>query len=203
MPAVGHNGKLKLDLHTHCLEALAIFKEADVTKEVVGKIVSAVTKAGLDGIAITEHDGIGCAQKIKDLVEQYYDNKILIFIGEEVPYYPVHVVQFFLSDNTVFRFLAHPGSPADFTGFLSHNHTHIHGIELRNHVYNWNIDRQMVEEASRRYDLLLLRGSDAHNLKDIGQEYTEINLEQLEARANVSSPLSSALHWVFDLEQRI
>jgi hypothetical protein len=43
---------LKIDLHTHCREATAC---PTPTFEIVKRILAAVKRKGLDGIAVTEH----------------------------------------------------------------------------------------------------------------------------------------------------
>ena len=72
--------KLKLDLHTHCFEALD-FPIPSV--EVVSRIVAAVEESGLDGIAITEHNTVWYGFRARDIAEQVLNSEVLIIPGLE------------------------------------------------------------------------------------------------------------------------
>ena len=72
------NRKLKLDLHTHCLEAVG-FSETSI--DVVARIIAAIKAKGLDGIAITDHARQRFARKVKAVVETHFDNTVLIIPG--------------------------------------------------------------------------------------------------------------------------
>ena len=62
--------KLKIDLHTHCFEALHISLAKRITPSAVEQIVSSVLSKGLDGIAITEHYDREAGDEAKRIVSQ-------------------------------------------------------------------------------------------------------------------------------------
>ena len=162
---------MKLDLHTHCHEAVS-FADPDI--ELVRKIVLAVKGRGLDGIAITEHDTSDFAYEVKELVECFFGGEILIIPGQEVREDHHQIVELYLSNNLTFRFVAHPGYISD-TYYLLDD---IHGLEIENAHYH--IDKQKVKKVARRHRLLLLSNSDAHSLSEIGKYYNEIDVRALE-----------------------
>lgn len=167
--------KLKLDLHTHCQEA---FMLQPPTIHLIGEIIAAVKAKGLAGIGVTEHGNRHYGQKVKEIVETYYGGEILVIPGHEIDVGAVQIVELFLPNNSVFRFLAHPGYPADLRIDKG-----LHGIELENSLHNHHIDKELVRRLADKHDLLLLCNSDAHQLESIGQAYNEISLDELYARA--------------------
>ena len=98
--------RLKLDLHTHCFEATS-FVPASVDS--VGRIVDRIRTCGLDGIAVTDHHNPHYAFRVKEIVEQHFDNCVLIIPGAEMTMGDDEVVELYLDGGRVFRFLAHPG----------------------------------------------------------------------------------------------
>ncbi len=170
---------MKLDLHTHCGEATSLYTP---TPDIVRQIVSAVKLKGLDGIAVTEHNNRAYGYKVKQIVEQQLQEDILIIPGQEIDRGPLHIVVLDLPDGANFRFVGHPGYPPvkDLSAEIDDS---IHGLEIRNPTHDDEIDAALVERIARQRDLLLLSNSDAHFLSDIGKYYTEIELEELCARA--------------------
>ena len=79
----------------------------------------------------------------------------------------------------VFRTYCHPGyySPEILI------EPNIHAIEIDNYIHNWHIRKDQVSEIASEHDLILMEVSDAHNLENIGLRYTEIDLDELYARA--------------------
>lgn len=180
---MAENGRqLKLDLHTHCGEALN-FATPDV--EVVRRIVEMAKSRGLDGIAITEHDNKDYGDRVKAVVDQHFAGELLIIPGCEHSGWPRDIVELYLPDGAVFRFWAHPGYPA--TVSRSDNLANLHGIEIANGLHDADIDKNTVREMSLKHGLLLLTDSDAHDLKDIGRYYNEVSLEDLSLRARKRS----------------
>ena len=59
----------------------------------------------------------------------------------------------------------------------------IHAIEIDNYIHNWHIRKNQVAEVASEYNLILIEVSDAHNLENIGLRYSEIELDDLYARA--------------------
>jgi predicted metal-dependent phosphoesterase TrpH len=168
--------KLKLDLHTHCLEATGFLSP---TVDIVGEIVARIRERGLDGIAVTEHNSSKYGYAVKEIVEQHFNNEVLIIPGQEIDFGRREVVELYLPNNSTFRFLAHPGR---YPG-LAEDVSDVQGIEIDNALHNWHINKVRVRELAEKHGLLLLRNSDAHNLEDIGTFYNEIELEELYAKA--------------------
>jgi PHP family Zn ribbon phosphoesterase len=168
--------ELKLDLHTHCYEATAFARPTVATVE---KIVAQIRDRGLDGIAITDHHNKSFGYEVKEIVERFFDNAVLIIPGQEVDEGLMEIVELYLPGNAIFRFVAHPGYP----GQPVVDNKRLHGIEIENGGHNWHIDRQAVKDMAERSGLLLLSNSDAHYLEDIGRFYNEITLEELCQRA--------------------
>ena len=166
-----------MDLHTHCFETLNPHLVTLPLEESARQIVTAIKAKGLDGIAITEHWHEDYGFKVKEIVSRLFNDEVLIIPGREINFSIQHVVELYLANNTVFRFVAHPGFPLD----LGEDFARIHGIEINN-PYNY-IDEEKVKALAEKHNLLLLSNSDAHDLKDIGHYYNEIDLEELYSRA--------------------
>lgn len=166
--------KLKLDLHTHPGEAE---HSLSPTVDMVGRIVAIAKERGLDGIAVTEHQGKEYGYKVKAIVDQYFSGELLVIPGWERSGWPLEVVELYLPDGAVFKYWAHPGVPRQLGkfDFLAD----FHGIEIDNPMHQRHIDKNKVRDLARQYDLLLLSNSDAHTLEDIGRYYNEISLEEL------------------------
>jgi histidinol phosphatase-like PHP family hydrolase len=167
---------MKLDLHTHCYEATGF---CPPTLEIVKRIIDQIKAGGLDGIAITEHWDKNYGFKVKEIVEQFFDNEVLIIPGQEIDIAGRQQdVELYLPNGSIFRFIAHPGYPT--SSYIIEN---VQGIEIENGLHNWHIDKERVKALADKYDLLILKNSDAHSVERIGQYYNEISLEELCARA--------------------
>jgi histidinol phosphatase-like PHP family hydrolase len=162
---------MKLDLHTHCHEATR-FAKPNIS--VVKRIITAIKEKGLDGIAITDHNNKNYAFQIQEIVQTYFDNEIIIIPGQELDRVYNHIIELYLPDNTVFRFIAHPGTPSS---YWANNIDNIHGIEINNG--NYEINHDLVKDLAKQNGLLLLSNSDAHSLSSIGKYYNEIDLSIL------------------------
>jgi histidinol phosphatase-like PHP family hydrolase len=178
-PVSKGNRRLKLDLHTHCGEATSLYTP---TVDIVKQIVAAARGKGLDGIAVTEHNNRAYGYKVKQIVEQQLQEDILIIPGQEIDRGPLHIVVLYLPGETTLRFVAHPGYPPvkDLAAEIDDS---IHGLEIRNPTHDDEIDEALVTRIAHERGLLLLKNSDAHFLSDIGKYYTEIELDELCARA--------------------
>jgi len=169
--------KLKLDLHTHCLEAT---NYAEATVELVGQIVDVIKERGLDGIAITEHWNKDYGFKVKQVVENHFNSEVIIIPGREIDAtMGEQVVELYLPNNAMFRFWVHP---YHVTGSID-GFGEIQGIEIDNALHNWEIKKEEIRRIAEKYDLLLLSNSDAHYLEDVGRCYNEIELETLYSHA--------------------
>ena len=167
---------MKLDLHTHCHEAMRFTRP---TIRVVEQIITVVKEKGLDGIAITDHVNKDYAYQVREIVEQSFGNEIIIIPGQELDRVYQHVIELYLPDNSVFRFIAHPGYP---TTYWTNNIADIHGVEINNG--NYLINQEAVRDLADKHGFILLSNSDAHNLSNIGLYFNEIKLEELCAKAN-------------------
>ena len=184
------DGRLKLDLHTHCRAATA---SSTATLAVVRRIVAAVKAKGLDGIAVTEHYTDYFGYEVKEIVDTQLNGDIVVIPGKEIDMMVtgrdmgvIHVVELYLPDDVTFRFIAHPGYP--YIGDLgSHIDGSIHGLEIKNPAHLDDIDEHEVRRLAEKHDLMLLSNSDAHSLGDIGTFYNEIDIAQLSARARVGA----------------
>ena len=170
---------MKLDLHTHCGEATALYSP---TLDILKEIVAVVKARGLDGIAITEHYNKAYGYKVQEMVEHHLKGEILVIPGREIDKGLLHVVELYLPGDVTFRFIAHPGYPhiRDIEAQIDDD---IHGIELRNPLHDHEMDEERIKELAEKYDLLLLTNSDAHFLDDVGKYYNEIGIDELCARA--------------------
>jgi histidinol phosphatase-like PHP family hydrolase len=169
---------LKIDLHTHLHEATNFVHP---TPAVVEKVVSVIKAKGLDGIAITDHAGkiTSYPFQVMDIVEQHFNNDILIIPGREINKQYMHIVELLLPEKRIFRFIAHPGYPV--AKYWDEHLDGIHGLEINNGMNP--IDGEKVRRLAKKHGLLLLSNSDAHRLEDIGKYYTEIDFDELCDRA--------------------
>jgi len=171
---------MKLDLHTHCMEATGMVRDPNLN--IVKNILEKIKDRGLDGIAITEHDNKEYGYKIKQIIEEHFNNQILIIPGWEVALKELgwaELVELFLPDGSIFRFLPHPSAPFPGDDNFDYDINLIHGIEIGNALHDRQINKKRVKEISNRFNLKLLTNSDAHTLDDIGSFYNEITLQDL------------------------
>ncbi len=170
--------KLKLDLHVHPGE---LNDYVDPTVELVGDIVARARERGLDGIAVTEHNGKDYAYKFKAIADEHFASELLVIPGWERRAFPSSIVELYLPDGALFKFWAHPGFPYKVGkfDFLAN----FHGIEIDNEQHQRDIDKDIVRELAHKYDLLILSNSDAHIIDKIGYNFNELSLEELSDRA--------------------
>ena len=174
--------KVKLDLHTHIWEA-SRFVPPD--KDIAWQVIEQVKRMGIDGIAVTEHRNKEYGFAFAELVQREFPNEIIVIPGWEIEvrYGPerneeYQVLELFLPNDTLFRSYCHPGYPS-----LKTIIDGVQAIEIDNMTHNWHINKEEVQRIAQEHDLLLLKVSDAHLFKDIGSNYTEIEMEELYARA--------------------
>lgn len=172
--------RLKLDLHVHCFEAIGYCK---ANLEVVKKIITQMRDRGLDGIAITDHFNQKFAYEVKDIVDDFIGDDVLIIPGREIEEHDVEIIELCLPDKTIFKFIAHPGYPGDCTAVMN-KAPDVHGIEIKNGGHSWHMNEKKIREIAEKFQLLLLSNSDAHYLEDIGRLYNEISLVDLSSRVN-------------------
>lgn len=169
--------KLKLDLHVHCNEASGF---VPLTTNVVGKLVTVIKAKGLDGIAITDHQGYDpyYGFRVREIVEKEFNNEVLIIPGQETENGYNHEVELYFPNKTMFRFLAHPGE-LHTEKYIEINN--VQGIEYKNKQHF--IKKSLVTELADKHNLLLMYDSDAHHFSEIGAYYNELDLEELHSRA--------------------
>lgn len=178
--------KLKLDLHTHCFEAL----RTRPTVAAVGQIVEAVKAKGLDGLAITEHWNKEYGFLALDILGKEFRDEIILFPGQEIVTREYgSVVELYLEGGVTFRFVAHP-----YLKFSIRDYTGIHGIEIDNEMHNYHIDKELVGEVAGREELILLHNSDAHYLEDLGLFFNEVSMAELYSKANGNGLPSKLAH---------
>lgn len=179
---------MKLDLHTHCREATAC---VNLTLDIAKRIVAAVKDAGLDGIGVTDHYGKAFGYELKEMVDRHLNGEITVIPGQEIDkiitgadrvFFHAHIVELYLPGDLTFRFMAHPDR-WDIDKVDPATCDSIHGIELKNPNYRYEMDEAKIRAVAEKNDLLLLTNSDAHFLSDIGTYYNEIEIEELCARA--------------------
>lgn len=177
------NNKLKLDLHTHVFEEFLPVSPNAITLRSVEKLVEQIKKAGLDGIAVTEHDTKLYGYRVKEIVESRFNNAVLIIPGREFEDGPIHFVELDspLNSHQTFRFLSHPGYPGNPVPYLGG----FQGIEIENASHNWHIEKENVKALALRHKLLMLSNSDAHYLRDVGRFSNYLALEELFPNGNV------------------
>jgi len=97
---------LKLDLHVHMYESTDF---APLTVDIVERLIETVTRKGLDGIAVADHEGYDPDYPfmVRDIVEQHFNSAILIIPACEREMGLNHEVELYLSKDKMFRFLAH------------------------------------------------------------------------------------------------
>jgi histidinol phosphatase-like PHP family hydrolase len=168
---------LKLDLHTHPFEALG-FPSPSI--DVVAKIARQVKRAGLDGIAVTEHGERSYGFRAAEIAKEYFP-EVIVIPGVELevsgigPATHRQVVELYLG-NRVFRFQVHPYDERP--EILST----CQGIEVRNYLHK-RMDEDLAMQLALKFNLLPLRNSDAHRLEEIGKYHNVISLEVLYERS--------------------
>jgi len=120
---------------------------------------------------------------VMNIVAEHFNNEVIIIPGREIDVAWHQEVELYLPNGGIFRFLVHPDYPTPLK--LDGDLSHLQGIEVENALHP--IDKEKVVALAEKYDLLLLRNSDAHYLNNIGELYNKISLEELYARASVPS----------------
>ena len=174
--------KVRLDLHTHILEATRF---QPPSPQVAREVIARARAADIDGIAVTEHRNKEYGFAFKELVEQEFPGQLLVIPGWEieVSFGPAkndeyQVAELFLDGGRVFRCYCHPGYPSPEIVIDG-----VQAIEVDNLGHNWHINKERVKALAEEHGLLLLKVSDAHRLEDLGRNYTEVDLDDLYARA--------------------
>ncbi|ADI74115.1 PHP domain protein [Methanohalobium evestigatum Z-7303] len=172
---------MKYDLHTHTKYS----PRCGVTEP--KKLVNTAIKKGLDGIAVTDHDTIKGALEAKKFETPDFG----VIIGCEVSTDKGELIGLFLQDEItstspedVIEDIHNQGGivvvPHPFDEYrskrfssLSEYYKQIDAIE----VFNSRCIKEKSNEAARRFanknNLLMVGGSDAHYLNEVGLGYTD------------------------------
>jgi hypothetical protein len=176
---------LKLDLHTHPVEALkekmGIKGIPDINKDAAAAIVGAIKSAGLDGIAITEHNNFnhGWVAGL-EIMDHFQQESLIILPGTEfnysgqqylsiyIPPYVRRSIPFFKGKEW-FLILAHPGyyNPLDLSKFSGLDYDAVEAESLLGTF-------DLAETISRERNIPAASASDARRLEDFGFRYTEM-----------------------------
>ena len=171
--------KMKIDLHTHCFESTG---DSVPKTETVRKIVTQIKKRGLDGIAVTDHDKKDYAFRMKEVVDRYFPDEVLIIPGQEISFRRQHIVELFMPNESVFRFCAHPFFGSNFIEFMEQEADNMHGIEIKNAA--WQLQEERIREVAEKHHLIILENSDAHSISEIGFHYNKIDMQILYDRCD-------------------
>jgi hypothetical protein len=181
------NKKIKLDLHTHPIEALkekmGISGILDINQEVVLTIVKAVKSAGLDGIAITERNNFNQGWVFGlEFTEQFNQEDLLILPGVEMDYRGQQYLSIYIPERCrrkipLFRgkewflILAHPGfyHPLDMRKQIEIDIDAVEGGSIHG-------DFAFAGTISQQKNIPIIKSSDALKLEDIGRNYTEVEI---------------------------
>ncbi|MCR4393588.1 MAG: PHP domain-containing protein [Dehalococcoidales bacterium] len=177
--------KLKLDLHTHPVEALktelGIKGIRDIDSKVAEAVVRSVRSAGIDGIAITEHGNFLHSWVLSlNIYEKFREQNLIILPGEEIDYYGQQFLKIYIPENIRreipffkgkewFLILAHPGyySQIDLQQFKN---VEFDAIEVESIHGVFPIADQLAQSRG----IPSIRASDAHTLAEIGIKYIEV-----------------------------
>lgn len=187
--------ELKIDLHTHPIEALekemGIKGILDINKEVAKRIVEAIKAAGLDGIAITEHrdfnrSWVACLEIMKNFPKE---NLIILpgwkkdHKGSSQQYLEIFIPDYlrkcfkFFNEKEWFRIFAHPGhyKPFDIAGLenLEKEVGKFDAVEERSKHGEF----KLADEISKLRNIPKIKTSDAHQLEEIGLFYMKLEFD--------------------------
>lgn len=199
---------MKVDLHVH-----TIYSCDSLTTPV--DAVRWALRRGLDALAITDHDTIEGALRIRDLTP------IPIIIGEEIRTRQGEIIGLFLEEEippnlsasqTIqaireqngIVYIPHPvdrvrSSAIGFNGLMDII-GQVDVLEILNARITFAADNRLARDVAQAYRLLTAAGSDAHQTFEIGQAFTEMPafhdrdsfwaaLPHSRAQGRISSPL--------------
>lgn len=180
---------LKIDLHTHPLEALGISRSEEINDKVARKILKAIKLANLDGIAITEHHNFDLSLCLYSRMRKIFP-KLIILPGAERDHNPTgqQYLEIFIPDylrghlpffkgKEWFRIFAHPGFynffDLDDLERLVKDIGGLDAVEGRSRHGEF----KLAEEIHQRLGIPKTQASDAHKLEDLGFYYIEFDFE--------------------------
>lgn len=175
---------MKVDLHNH-----AFTYESSSDPE---EVIESALKAGLDGIAFTEHNSYSATEGAVAL-EEKYRGRIRIFRGAEYDAREGHILLFGLSDNSFLdigmfapvseflRFIGPKGivavvaHPFRGWGHFKADISSVRGISAIEAFNGHNTDEEneMAYRTAVSLGIPSTGGSDSHSSADVGRCYTE------------------------------
>jgi histidinol phosphatase-like PHP family hydrolase len=179
---------LKMDLHTHPIEALkdpmGIKGISEIKVEVASAIVKAVKQAGLSGIAITEYHNFNHSWvAVLEIMDHFRSENLIILPGAEIDYGGQQFLHIYIPEKyrrripffrgkERFLILAHPGfyNPLDIAQI---SRIEIDAVEERSLLGNF----ALAESISRERNVPSTGSSDAHKLEDLGYCFTEMEMQ--------------------------
>ena len=177
--------KIKLDLHTHPVEALrermGIRGIGDINIEVAALIVKAIKSAGLNGIAITEHNNFNHSWVTSlEIMDNFGKENLVILPGTEIDlgnqqFLHLYIMDYYRRRIPFFRgkewflIMAHPGyyNPLDIEQY---NQVQIDAVEEKSIHGTFSF----ADQISQQRNIPVIMSSDAHKLEDIGKYYMEV-----------------------------
>jgi len=173
---------MKIDMHVHtCYSA-----DSNLQLE---NIIQAVEHSRIDGIAVTDHNEIRGALKLKKCAP------FLVIVGEEIMTEDGEIIGYFLDEiidsglpllDTIAQIKKQGGLvavPHPFdrlrTSALKHNNLeiiadHIDLVEVFNSRIVFKQDNQLAQSFAEKAGLAQIAGSDAHTKAEIGAAWIEI-----------------------------
>lgn len=179
---------LKIDMHTHPIEALkekmGLKGILSLNKEVAYAVVKAIKSAGLNGIAITEHDNFNHSWVVSlEIAERFGNENLIILPGVEIDYRGQQFLQIyipyryrkrlpFFRGKEWFLILAHPGyyNPLEIQDVMSMHFDAVEGTSIHGD-FSW------ASRIALAKNIPVTISSDAHSLEDIGLKYTDLELK--------------------------
>jgi len=176
---------VKIDLHTHPIEALRgqfdIKGVRDIKGGVVEAIVKAVKKAGLNGIAITERNNFNHSWVAAlEILDHYKSENLVILPGEELDFEGQKLLHIFIPDYYRRRLpffqgkewimiLAQPGlfNPLEMEKMAGIHLDAVEGTSLKGSF-------DQAERVALEKRVPIIKASDAADLADLGKYYAEL-----------------------------
>lgn len=176
---------IKIDLHTHPIEALkakfGIKGIKDIKGVVIEEIVKAISNAGLNGIAITEHQNFNHSWVAAlEILDNFKRENLIILPGEELDYEGQKLLHIYVPDYYRRRLpffqnkewimiLAQPGfaNPLDLEKIAGIKLDAVEGRSLKGNFVQ-------AERVALEKRIPVIKASDSARLADIGKFYTEL-----------------------------
>lgn len=178
---------LKFDLHTHPIEPLkkkmGIQGILDINKEVTSTIVKAIKSAGLNGIAVAEHNNFNHGWVVSlEIAEQFSKENLIILPGTEIDYQGQQFLNIyipgrfrrripFFKGKEWFVVLAHPGyyNALDIKNIMECDIDAVEGSSIHGEF-------PLAGLISLEKHIPIIKSSDANKLEDFGAHYTELEI---------------------------